>query len=307
MANILVTAIGSNSGKTVIESLRAEGHRIVGVNMYPREWIIEAAMVDKFVQVSSATSDNYIDELISICKDESIEYLIALTDVEIDVINGSRDRFNNIVLCMSSNKTIEICRNKRVCADRLKREAVCKTIPEYVQGETSLPIIGKPVDGRSSNGKKLINDIREYQVYKEMYPDYLFQQFISGYIYTVDVVRKEHECVAVPRCEILRTQTGLGITVDVLDDSKLIDISYKIADCLDILGCVNFEFIKDSKDDYYFMECNPRFSGGVEFSKMCGYDFVRNHLACFMGEKIERQPKINAATIVKSYSYFITR
>lgn len=46
------------------------------------------------------------------------------------------------------------------------------------------------------------------------------------------------------------------------------------------------EFIVNN-GEYYLIDINPRFSAGVGFSKLAGYDFVKNHLLCFMNEDID--------------------
>jgi carbamoyl-phosphate synthase large subunit len=47
---------------------------------------------------------------------------------------------------------------------------------------------------------------------------------------------------------------------------------------------VNFEFIRgEGSGVYYFIECNPRFSGGIAFTELAGVRMVRAHLAVFDG------------------------
>lgn len=41
------------------------------------------------------------------------------------------------------------------------------------------------------------------------------------------------------------------------------------------------EFIKHD-DIFYLIDINPRFSAGVAFSQVIGYNMVINHLNCFM-------------------------
>ena len=67
------------------------------------------------------------------------------------------------------------------------------------------------------------------------------------------------------------------------------------AEELGILGCVNFEFIHAEDGSYYFMECNPRFSGGTGFSIAAGDHVVRKHLAAF-GAVPEKVPEEDPET-----------
>ena len=83
---------------------------------------------------------------------------------------------------------------------------------------------------------------------------YLVQPFISGNILTVDVVRseKDKQGVAVVRRELLRTLNGAGTSVYVFNDNELETLCLKIAELLNINGCVNFEFIENEDGTRYF-------------------------------------------------------
>lgn len=93
------------------------------------------------------------------------------------------------------------------------------------------------------------------------------------------------------QAELLRTLNGAGTSVQVFRDPVLEKICEEIAGALDVKGCVNFEFIEhhteQGETEWYFLECNPRFAGGVAFSCMAGYDMVKNHLRCFAGKEPE--------------------
>ena len=70
------------------------------------------------------------------------------------------------------------------------------------------------------------------------------------------------------------------------------------------------EFIRDEEDEYHVLECNPRFSGGIAFSKAAGFDFVRAHLDCFAEtpEEMQYLPTVDLSAVeediylVKKYS-----
>ena len=91
------------------------------------------------------------------------------------------------------------------------------------------------------------------------------------------------------------------------EDRELEKIVKHIADRLDVLGCVNIEFIKTDKDECYFLECNPRFSGGVEFSHMAGYNFLKNHINAILDREIEDFIFDKPMYIARKYEEFITK
>ena len=77
---------------------------------------------------------------------------------------------------------------------------------------------------------------------------------------------------------------------------------------MNVKGCVNFEFIEHHTEQgevlWYFLECNPRFAGGVAFSCMAGYDMVKNHLRCFAGEEPEPAGRIQSQYIARRYTEY---
>jgi carbamoyl-phosphate synthase large subunit len=55
------------------------------------------------------------------------------------------------------------------------------------------------------------------------------------------------------------------------------------------------------------LEINPRFSAGVEFSYMAGYDFVSGHLDCFAGNPVPAAGVIRQLTIARKYEEYVMR
>jgi len=196
----------------------------------------------------------------------------------------------------------------------LRSANVCTLIDSYDSKKiksvsVTYPIVCKPVNGRSSQGLKILDDSKTlYDFYDRIDPEtYLFQPYIPGNIITVDIVRDcSGNCCAVARREWLRTWNGAGTSVQIFRDHVLEKTCKKIADLLNVAGCVNFEFIEADDGKYYFLECNPRFSGGVAFSVLAGYDFVTNHLKCFKNEEIETDVEIEEHYISRKYEEYIT-
>ena len=318
MKTVLVTAIGSFAADIVIKKLEENGFSVIGCDIYRKELIADAYQVSKFFQAPLAANENeYIEFIKNLCKSENIEYIIPLTDVEVDVFNRNREWFeeNNACLCISSKDTIDICRDKKCLADFMSKQGFIKTIPtnfaKSLTGEPQFPAVCKPYNGRSSNGLKYINNSAEWQAFiaSELSKDCIVQPYIKGSVITVDVVRQKNgeKVVAVAREELLRTPNGAGTSVYVFSYEELEKKCAELADTLKIVGCVNFEFIKDESDSYYLLECNPRFSGGIEFSCMTGYDFVLNHIRCFAGQKIDARMNFKNMYIARKYEEYITK
>ena len=322
MKTALVTAIGSFSADIVIRNLKKRSFRVIGCDIYPREWIANAIIVNEFLQAPYASdSARYLEFIRQVCLREQVRYVLPLTDVEVDILNRSRDWFdqNGITLCLSPSDTILRCRNKREMARFVEGLDFLNSIPTFASPErealcdapfSAFPLICKPIDGRSSQGICRIHSEAEWRHFCSIHDmrQYIVQPCIPGSVVTVDIVRQADgkKTVAIPRQEMLRTQNGAGTSVYVYTDPELQGICCALADALGIVGCVNFEFIKDPQGAYHFIECNPRFSGGVAFSCAVGYDCVANHLAAFDGRRIDALLPYHNQYIVKKYQEHIT-
>jgi len=198
----------------------------------------------------------------------------------------------------------------------LSSQNICSTIITFNKSsinfdEISFPVIGKPIRGRSSEGIMIFGSkelLYEFLI-TEKADNFVFQPFIDGKIITVDIIRdaEYNKCYTIPRRELIRTKNGAGTSVYVFYDKSFDTVCVKIADALKVDGCVNFEFIEDNKTgERFFMECNPRFSAGVKFSCLAGYDFIINHLNCFIGKQIDELGTYDNMYIARKYEEHIT-
>lgn len=329
---ILVTAIGSFSAVTVIESLKKDGYRVVGCDIYPAEWVANSTIADVFYRAPYATDRPAYEEFVKmVCKEEEVAFIMPLTDVEIDLFRGwtTAAEETGAVVCMSERKMLDIIRDKKVLENYLAPLEICDTIPGRLLSEVvsdpefaekaSYPLVIKPIDGRSSQGLHMVKNAKEMKSAAELCGEdadhYLVQPKISGPIITVDVVRnpETEECVCIPRRELLRTLNGAGTSVYVFKNEHLEKQCRAIAKALNICGCVNFEFVEEVEPaeqngpgKWRFLECNPRFSGGLAFSAVAGYDMVRNHLNCFKGIGLEPEGEIREQYVARRYTEFVT-
>ena len=308
----LITAIGSMSAECVIKRLKAEGHFVVGCDIYPGEWHYETKLCDAFIKAPFATHENeYVDFLISTCKEHNLRYIIPLTDLEIDIINKQRKRFedNGIVLCMQTAEVLSIARDKYKLSDMCEQDdnipSVKTCLISNLPDDFRFPCIAKPYNGRSSEGL-LRNATREQVMAIENKDAYIIQEQLDGNVFTVDYCRNAttKTDAAIPRQELLRTKNGAGLTIQTVTDSSLVKLVSYIGNKLNINGCVNMEFIL-SNGKYYLIDVNPRFSAGVAFSAVSGYDMIINHIRCFMNEEIDKQIPLKQQIIIKKYDEVI--
>ena len=320
MRTVVVTAIGSFSADIVIKTCKKMGIRVVGCDIYPKEWIADSQNVDNFYQVPLAVDQEaYRKALIEICRREKAWGLLPLTDVEIDVLTGFREEFcrEGITLCISGEECIFLCRDKMKFYQFMKKNnlgnpILTKNLLEAEPDGIKYPLVCKPRDGRSSQGLRFVGSPQELENLKRLEgaERYIVQPKIEGRVVTVDVVRdpESGESAAVCRRELLRTLNGAGTSVQVFRDPKLEETCKEAAKRLGVKGCVNMEFLEEGEGSCRILECNPRFSGGVEFSCLAGYGCVEGHLRIFMGQGLDQMPKnIEPMFIARKYEEYITK
>jgi hypothetical protein len=120
MKTALITSTGSVAADITLKSLKRMGFRVVGCNIYPKEWIVESCEMDVFYQAPPVSDqENYLAFMKDLCVKEKVEYLLPMIDYEIDLLNCNREWFEEqgVTLCMSPKESLDIIRNKKTLAE----------------------------------------------------------------------------------------------------------------------------------------------------------------------------------------------
>jgi len=313
MTAVLLTAIGSASANAARQSLKAAGYRVIGCDIYPQAWNVNAGEMDAFFNVPPATdADAYAAALLAAVRAYGIGYVIPLTDVEVDALCGRKQMFlaAGATVCCPDASVADLCRDKLRMARELDMVGACMVIPTYTAATLPdappFPLMLKPLRGRSSQAQVVAHTAQELAQTLCQRDDYIIQPYIAGDIYTVDCARdREGNVVTLTRRERLRTGNGLGTAVEICPNHPLDAVCARILDYAKLIGTVNIEFIGHS-DGYRFLEVNPRFSGGVGFSLLAGYDFVMAMVRCHAGEMLLAPPVFRRMTLAQRYEMRIT-
>ncbi len=306
MKTVLVTAIGSASSDAIISSLKGKVN-LIGCDIFPKHCLTNVDDFNKFYNVPKAVNvEEYLNALFNIVKENNVDLLIPTTDIECDVLAPLKHEFlaKGVTLCCFDNSLQALCRNKYKLAKNLATNEICHTIPTYMQNEAlpeEYPLILKPISGRSSQGQYIANNANELNALVNLRSDFIIQPFIKGNIYTVDVAQdKFGNIFSLVRKELLRTVNGLGTAIQTYKSHALNTVVENIANFIGFVGVANIEFIENN-GKFYFLEINPRFSGGVGFSSLAGYDFVEAMLACHEGVEIKLDSDVADMYIAQSY------
>ncbi|MCV2364655.1 ATP-grasp domain-containing protein [Paucibacter sp. DJ1R-11] len=293
---VLVTALGSMAAPFVVDSLHAMGHEVVGVDIHPRPWIAAAAQVDVFAQVPTlARADAYQQALLALCEAQHVQLVLPLTDPEVDELCTCAGAFasRGIKLAVPSLEAVRLLRDKLALHDHFSASAL-PVIPSfraanYLALGGTFPCIAKPARGRSSEGQFVFRSRVDFERAAPLGESYIVQPFLEGDVVVVDVLRSgPAPALIVARRELLRTRNGAGLAVQILDaDVTLQSHVDALCQAIDFEGCINVEFLQLSNGGLRLMDVNPRFSAGVAFSGLAGYNFVHNHVRHHLGQTPE--------------------
>ena len=288
--------------------------RILGSSTVPQEWTATSALLDSVCHVPTARDPQaYVECILSLCESEGITHVLPLTDIEVDAFARHHEVFarRGITLCMSPVESVRISRDKWRVFEVFRSNALINTIPTWLLEELpstglTFPLIAKPRGGRSSEGLERIYDVHDLVYFRRKLDGrgYIVQPLFEGEVCVVDLVRQRTSgrVAAMARQELMRTSNGAGMTVRMLNDPVLIDAALEVARTLDLDGCINVEFLMRAGIPL-LMDINPRFSAGVAFSQLSGYDMVINHWRCFSGEALDEpvmpEPRIFVRRIVE--------
>lgn len=310
VSTIIVTAIGSFSAECVITSLKKLGIRVIGTDIYPASWHFESEICDLFEQAPLARDEEkYIGFLLRVAGENSADAIMPLTDLEIDVVNRHRERISEagVRLLIPSPEVLSVARDKfelSRCFEGCGVVRVPRTEATWLVGKEttslSLPCVAKPRDGRSSEGLVRARTSAEWDdIWTRK--DYIIQEHIEGPVFTVDYVRDaEGNDFAVAREELIRTKNGAGTTVRITSDPVFREMTSYVGRKLGIIGCVNMEFIYDGRD-YFLIDINPRFSAGVAFTALAGYDMVKAAMEAWSGAGIPEPVTVKDCIMQKKY------
>ena len=125
--------------------------------------------------VCGMRDDNYIPELMEICRKDKIDILIPTIDTDLLILSQSAHLFGNTKVLISKSDKISICRDKNHTADFFE-SCGCyapKTVNEWTKYTASYPCFIKPKDGSSSINAFKAETSEKLEIYANQIKDYI--------------------------------------------------------------------------------------------------------------------------------------
>lgn len=182
--NVGITSIGSGVGQSIIDSCRLSNLPLKTHGYGVNPFAFGAFSCDIQRNLPEIYSDNYIDALLEVCKQDDIHILIPSLDDELLLLKENINKFNDIsvIIPLSSHELIELCRDKAKMSDVLndygdffvQRYNKHQLQELAAQNKITYPLLAKPKSGFASRGLMLIRNksdialVRDDQVIQEI-------------------------------------------------------------------------------------------------------------------------------------------
>jgi carbamoyl-phosphate synthase large subunit len=238
--------------------------------------------------------DNYIDEIINVCKRENIRLVVPTIDTDLLLLSEERERIESesgAIVLISSTEVVSICRDK-INTQKFLEENGFKIPKMYSEeeldsGELEFPLFIKPKSGSSSINTFKVNNIEELATYRSLIKEPIVQDFMEGKEFTVDVFLDfdGNLITVVPRLR-MATRSGEISKGKIIKDREIIEDIKRLVEVLKPIGHITVQLMKTNKGIEY-IEINPRFGGGAPMSIQSGADSCENLYRLLMGESLE--------------------
>lgn len=315
MINLLMLTCGTNASyhfSKIIKEKFNKDFKIIGTDINEPFLIPSIIYIDKFYKVPYSNDSKYYNNILEICKQEKIDFIIPTFDIDRILFYSENEDLKKInTKSISINKDIlDIYKNKKNMNSFLKKNHL--PIPKTYslnELEDNTKYIIKPFQGCGSNGVECLNknDILK----KDKINNYLIQEVCSQPEITLECFYFEKKLSAIAR-ERIDSKAGVCTKARIYNDETLKKIAYKFAKVLNCPLFFNLQFMKNNKNEYVITDVNLRLAGGMSLSYAAGWDEVSAIAKYILGkgkkEVFETLPdNISEQYIVRAYTDIITK
>jgi carbamoyl-phosphate synthase large subunit len=258
------------------------------------------AVADQGFFVPPLSSPDYINAVITICREYDISVIISLFDLDLSVLAFAQKKFREygINVIVSSPEVIKICNDKWKTCQFLLNIGLCtpktfidlnSAIQSLTKKEINYPLIIKPRWGTGSIGLMEADNQEELEVFynktqriiknsyisqmsesDESKHNVLIQEKLTGKEYGLDVINDlsgQYVTTFVKEKITMRSgETDSAVTVNF---PQLIELGKHLSSNLQHIANLDVDVFVNG-DNIYVLELNPRFGGGYPFSHLAG-------------------------------------
>lgn len=242
---------------------------------------------DKYFVVPRIDNNNYIDTVLSICKDHNVKAVFSLIDPELHLLAKYKQEFLEIgtVPIIPNLSVVDMCFDKYKMYQFLTTNNY-KTMKSYIDREEfyrdvdlgliNYPVFVKPIKGSASNNINKVFSKSEIELLFSRFDNLMIQEYMDGVEFGADVYIDiiSNEPVAIFLKEKIVMRAGETDKANSIKDPELFDLIKRFVKSAGFNGIIDIDIFKVN-DEYYISEVNPRFGGGYPHAYESGVNIPK--------------------------------
>jgi carbamoyl-phosphate synthase large subunit len=291
LPGIIVTGAGGAAGVAVIRILVATGHRVVGVDMDGMAAGLRLA--HEAALVPSGDDPTFVSTLCQLAVATGAGVLISTVSEELIALAESADELAEAGLTtwLPEPGPVSISTDKWRLAQLMREKGLPAPACNLGSGD-GVPgsWVVKPRFGRGSKDVHFVDRPTALQWVLLQVPEPLVQTRLSGREFTVDALVDRHGDLsgAVPRWR-LETKAGISTKGRTFANKDLTEAVGDVLSAIGLRGPANVQGFIEADGTPWFIDVNPRFSGGLPLSVAAGADLVGEYVRAILGEPIREE------------------
>ncbi|MEZ9645220.1 ATP-grasp domain-containing protein [Vibrio sp. 10N.261.52.C2] len=238
---------------------------------------------EKRLEIPFASHENFVSEIVSICKLHNIDLLIPSVDEELPFMKDVQGALPSLDILLPDHEHVVLMMDKlklmQTFADKGVDAPYTTTLDNI--DELSYPFFVKPRWGRGSRGIQVIyseSDLKQYRTNSE-YEDseIIAQDLMSGVEYTVmmsaDRYGRLHAIVPVK----VDLKKGITIKAETERNNLVTNACQKIHNVFLTKGCYNIQVFLQPDGTVLPIEINPRISTTFCLGISSGVEAIENY------------------------------
>ncbi len=284
--NILILSCGTRN-KIVQYFKRELGSRGLVIATDCSELAPAIYDADRYFIVPRINEEDYIDKVLSICRENNVKAVLSLIDPELSILAEHKQDFLDIgaIPIISDYDVVEMCFDKYAMYTFLAQNGF-NTAKSYIDKEAfykdieagiiNYPVFIKPIRGSASINISRVYSREEVEILFSRYDNLMIQEFMDGTEYGADVYidMVSNEPVAIFTKEKIKMRAGETDKSVSVKDVKLFELIKEFVKKACFKGIIDLDIFKID-GEYYISEVNPRFGGGYPHAYECGVNVPR--------------------------------
>jgi carbamoyl-phosphate synthase large subunit len=227
---------------------------------------------ERYHVMPSIQEPGWLDALINLCRDLSIDYIFPAYDDVIVALSSHRSKIPATVLT-ATNEVCELTRSKSLTYERLSSAVRVPRL--YSPTDTKIyPVFVKPDRGQGSQGAQLVRDTAELAIATDAVENPIVCEYLPGEEYTVDCFSDREKGVLFCGARVrLRMRNGIAVHTRSVDLEGVQNIATSIHESLGMRGAWFFQLKRATDGQLTLLEVAPRIAGSMSTHRVQGVNF----------------------------------